>query len=271
VNKNGDIMVGFSEFASTHYPNAAYAVHMSTDAAGTMRDPVTLKAGEGNYYKQFNGSRNRWGDYSATQVDPGDDTAFWTSQEYSRPTPAGCSSSGTITCGAWGTWWGKVLGGSSPPPTYTLNVSKVGTGAAFGTVTGGGINCGATCSASFAAGTVVNLTESHPVNRSTFRGWSGDCSGLGQCSVMMNGNKSVTATFNQKATPPACVVPKVVGKKLAAAKAKVRASHCKVGKVSYAKSTKKKKGKVIRQKPKAGSHRANGAKVNLVVGRGPKR
>ena len=63
----------------------------------------------------------------------------------------------------------------------------------------------------------------------------------------------------------------MVGKKLAAAKAKVRASHCKVGKVSYAKSTKKKKGKVIRQKPKAGSHRANGAKVNLVVGRGPKR
>jgi hypothetical protein len=268
VNKNNDILVGFSDFRSNAYPQADYAVHMSTDAAGTMRDPSALKAGEGNYFKQFNGPRNRWGDYSATSVDPADDASFWTTQEYSRPTPAGCSSSGTITCGAWGTWWGHILGG--PATTFTLNVSKAGTGAAFGTVTGGGINCGATCSASFAAGTVVNLTQTHRANRSTFAGWSGDCSGLGQCSVTMNGNKSVTATFNQKATPPACVVPKVVGKKLRAAKTAIRARHCKVGKVSYAKSTKKKKGRVIGQKPKAGSHRANGAKVKLVVGRGPK-
>src|SRR5256884_1172236 len=139
VNKNGDIMVGLSEFASTHYPNAAYAVHMSTDAAGTMRDPVTLKAGEGSSYKQFNGSRNRWGDYSATQVDPADDAAFWTTEECSRATPGGCSNSGTITCGAWGTWWGKVLGGAPPPPSYPLNVSQAGTGAGPGTGPGNGI------------------------------------------------------------------------------------------------------------------------------------
>jgi PASTA domain len=274
VNKNNDIMLGFSEFASNHYPNAAYAVHMSTDAAGTMRDPVTLKAGEGNYYKQFNGPRNRWGDYSATQVDPADDTSFWTTQEYSRPTPAGCSSSGTITCGAWGTWWGKVIPGSSPPPPptkYTLSVSKAGTAAAAGLVTGSGISCGATCSASYNAGTVVNLTQSHPTSTSTFGGWNGDCTGIGAtCQLTMNGNKTVVATFYQKATPPACVVPKVVGKRLRAAKTAIRARHCKVGKVSYAKSTKKKKGRVIRQRPRAGSHRANGAKVNLVVGRGPK-
>src|SRR2546430_9736941 len=107
---------------------------MSTDAAGTMRDPVTLKAGEGNYYKTFRTSadRNRWGDYSATQVDPADDTSFWTTQEYSKTPPssasAGCTSTTQIACGNWGTWWGKVLGGAAPPPTYTLNVSKAGTG-----------------------------------------------------------------------------------------------------------------------------------------------
>jgi PASTA domain len=270
VNKNSDIMVGFSEFQSSDYPDAAYAVHMSTDPAGTMRDPVTLKDGEGNYYKQFNGPRNRWGDYSATQVDPADDTSFWTTEEYSRPTPTSCSTSPPITCGAWGTWWGRVLGGSAPP-SYTLTVSKTGTAAGLGTVTGNGINCGVTCSASFPSGTVVNLIESHSARTSTFGGWNGDCSGLGQCSVTMNGNKTVVATFYQKATPPACIVPKVVGKKLRGAKAAIRARHCKVGKVSYAKSTKKKKGRVIRQRPRAGSHRANGAKVNLVVGRGPKR
>jgi PASTA domain-containing protein len=271
VNKNSDVMVGFSEFASNHYPNAAYAVHMSTDAAGTMRDPVTLKAGEGNYWKQFTGMRNRWGDYSATLVDPADDTSFWTTQEYSRPTPAGCSTGPSITCGAWGTWWGKVLGGAPPPPSYTLTVSKAGSAPGAGTVTGNGINCGATCSASYPSGTVVTLNQSHPANRSTFAGWSGDCSGLGVCSVTMNGNRLVVASFNQKQTPPACIVPKVVGKKLRAAKSAIRARHCKVGKVSYGKSTKQKKGRVVGQKPRAGSHRANGAKVNLVVGRGPKR
>ena len=271
VNKNSDVMVGFSEFASNHYPNAAYAVHMSTDALGTLRDPATLKAGEGNYWKQFTGPRNRWGDYSATLVDPVDETSFWTTQEYSRPTPASCSSSGSITCGAWSTWWGKVLGGPAPPPSFTLNISKAGSAAGLGTVTGNGINCGATCSASFPSGTVVTLQQSHPANTSTFAGWSGDCSGLGVCSVTMNGNKTVVASFNRKLTPPACIVPKVVGKKLRATKSAIRARHCKVGKVSYAKSTRKRKGRVIGQKPRAGSHRANGAKVNLVVGRGPKK
>src|SRR5205814_2271827 len=123
-----------------------------------------------------------WGDYSMTQVDPTDDTSLWTSEEYSKPTPAGCTTTGSVTCGTWSTWWGRI-GGAAPPPSFTLNVSKAGTGAGLGTVTGGGINCGATCSASFPSGTVVNLTQSHPANRSTFRGWSGDCSGLGQCSV----------------------------------------------------------------------------------------
>jgi hypothetical protein len=267
VNKNNDVILGFSEFQSTDFPDAGYAVHFGTDAAGTMRDPVTLKDGEGNYYKTFGGARNRWGDYSLTQIDPSDDVSLWTSEEYSKPPPASCGSG---RCGTWSTWWGRVLGGSAPP-SYTLTVSKSGTAAGAGTVTGNGINCGVTCSASFPSGTVVNLVESHPASTSTFGGWNGDCSGLGQCSVTMNGNKTVVATFYQKATPPACIVPKVVGKKLRAAKRAIRARHCKVGKVSYAKSTKKKKGRVIRQRPRAGSHRANGAKVNLVVGRGPKR
>ena len=105
-----------------------------------------------------------------------------------------------------------------------------------------------------------------------FGGWNSDCSGIAPtCQVTMNGNKAVVATFYQKATPPACRVPKVIGLKLARAKTKIRAAHCKVGKVSYAKSTRKRKGRVIGQKPRAGSHRANGAKVNLVVGRGPKK
>jgi thermitase len=68
---------------------------------------------------------------------------------------------------------------------------------------------------------------------------------------------------------PPCVVPNVIGAKLAKAKSKIKARHCRTGKVRYIKSTKKKKGKVLRETPKGGKHLANSAKVNLWLGKGP--
>lgn len=103
VNAEEDVLVGFSIFRSSGYPAAGYAFRYGTDPANAMRAPVVLKAGQGNYYKTFGGSRNRWGDYSATQVDPLDDRSLWTIQEFAgRPVGAGFDS------GRWGTWWGRV-------------------------------------------------------------------------------------------------------------------------------------------------------------------
>ncbi len=68
---------------------------------------------------------------------------------------------------------------------------------------------------------------------------------------------------------PPCVVPNVIGAKLATAKAKIKARHCRVGKLTYIKSAKKKKGKVLRELPKAGKRLGNSAKVNLWLGKGP--
>ena len=85
--------------------------------------------------------------------------------------------------------------GAPPPPTHTLNVSNAGTGSGTVTSNPAGINCGADCSESYSAGTVVTLTAS-PAGGSTFSGWSGaGCSGTGTCSVTMNAAASVTATF----------------------------------------------------------------------------
>jgi beta-lactam-binding protein with PASTA domain len=68
-----------------------------------------------------------------------------------------------------------------------------------------------------------------------------------------------------------CVVPRVVGRSLARAKASIRSHHCTVGQVTRKFSTLKKKGKVLAQAPKAGKRLKRGAKVNLIVGKGPKR
>ena len=69
--------------------------------------------------------------------------------------------------------------------------------------------------------------------------------------------------------PPArqCVVPRVVGKKLAAAKARIRSSHCAVGKITRKHTAKAKRGKVIAQSPRPGRHLRNLAKIKLTVGR----
>jgi len=68
--------------------------------------------------------------------------------------------------------------GTSPDVSYTLTVSKLGTGS--GTITGSGIDCGTDCSQSYVNGTSVTLSAS-AASGSTFKGWSGACSGTGSC------------------------------------------------------------------------------------------
>ncbi len=129
VNQNNDVLVGYSSFASSQFAAANYSFRAAADAPGTMRDPATLKAGEDCYYKTFSGTRNRWGDYSNTVVDPTDDTSFWTIQEYAaQSSPAGVCTNGS---GRWATWWGKI----SPPSgtcTYSLNPTGLSYSAAAG-------------------------------------------------------------------------------------------------------------------------------------------
>ncbi len=42
-----------------------------------------------------------------------------------------------------------------------------------------------------------------PASGSTFGGWSGACTGTGNCTVTLDVDRSVTATLNASATPPA--------------------------------------------------------------------
>ncbi len=79
-----------------------------------------------------------------------------------------------------------------------LHVIRAGTGSGTVTSAPAGIRCGSACSASFTPGTSVTLTAA-PSRGSAFAGWSGGCAGSSaSCTVVVNGEIGVTATFEKE-------------------------------------------------------------------------
>ncbi|MFN0204077.1 MAG: fibronectin type III domain-containing protein [Bacteroidia bacterium] len=103
VNASNDVALGFSRFSGTTYASAGYAIRYASDPVNTFNDPYIYKAGANTYYKTFGGADNRWGDYTATALDP-DGSTFWLVQEYARS-----------TVNSWGTWWAKVTATAAAP------------------------------------------------------------------------------------------------------------------------------------------------------------
>jgi YD repeat-containing protein len=90
----------------------------------------------------------------------------------------------------------RVVANSSNPVTYTLSFIKTGTGGGFVSISPGEIVCNSNYSSQFNSGTIVTL---HPsvAEYSIFPGWSNDCSGTGDCTIPMDGNKTAKATFTK--------------------------------------------------------------------------
>ena len=102
VNRFDDALIGYSTFSSNQYASAGYSFRDCTNASTAFQNPAVLKAGLGTYRNSSSDLRCRWGDYSATLVDPLNDTDLWTIQEYAAALPV------TNSFGEWGTWWGKI-------------------------------------------------------------------------------------------------------------------------------------------------------------------
>ncbi len=115
VNKNNDVLIGYACFSAQIFGSACYSFRSSSDTTNTMQGPFTLKSGEASYFKTYSGTRNRWGDYSNTVVDPVNDTDFWTVQEYAY-TP---TTIGVTTYDRFAIWWGKI----SPPLSLVVSTS----------------------------------------------------------------------------------------------------------------------------------------------------
>ena len=101
VNRAGGVLVGYSVFSTTGYASAGYSY---IDPAGNLSAPAILKNGEGTY------AGFRWGDYTATVVDPADDLSFWTTQLYA------------VSPSSWGTRWDYVK--LPPTPTHGRAVRR---------------------------------------------------------------------------------------------------------------------------------------------------
>jgi len=78
MDKVGDIAVGYSASSSSVFPSIRYSGRVPTDAPGTLEAENSLQVGAGSQLPNL----NRWGDYSAMSVDPGDDCTFFYTNEY---------------------------------------------------------------------------------------------------------------------------------------------------------------------------------------------
>ena len=89
---------------------------------------------------------------------------------------------------------GGIATTTTPVPDYNLTANLSGSGTGTVVSLPAGINCGTTCNSQFAETSSVTLTAV-PNPGYTFVGWSGACSGTGNCTLTMSGNTTVTATF----------------------------------------------------------------------------
>lgn len=115
VNAAGDMLLGFSASKATEYISAIW---VGRRANGQISGPLLFQTGRA--YVALNPRvvppddqqqppiySVRWGDYSATCVDP-DGTRFWTTQEYAEKDPARPVRPNVMEANAWGTWIASV-------------------------------------------------------------------------------------------------------------------------------------------------------------------
>ncbi len=82
VNDLGDIAIGFSGGDPSTFMSTYVVTGQTTDGVTTLDPPIQTQAGVADYENLDGIGRNRWGDYSATVVDPADELTMWTFQEF---------------------------------------------------------------------------------------------------------------------------------------------------------------------------------------------
>jgi len=134
MSGQGHMALGSSFASAAEFVGVAAAGRLRTDPLAGTRAPETIVLAGLASYTNGDPSRNRWGDYSLTGVDPNDDQTIWTFQEYAD-TPAN-------------NWSVRAVQLKAPPPPTTAsagNVVCLGVAAAPLTLTGADACIAPTC------------------------------------------------------------------------------------------------------------------------------
>lgn len=123
VNTAGDMALCYTQSSETECPGVYYTMRRSVDPPNTVQPPILARASDGFYHSSFDDgdkdtNRDRWGDYSATVVDPTND-CFWIANEYVSLSNEGHSE--------WGTWIASFCGTDATPSPIVLFGSQPGT------------------------------------------------------------------------------------------------------------------------------------------------
>lgn len=76
VNKSGEMVIGFTGSGKSQFASAYAVAGITINGKTIFTDPFLLQEGVASY------RRVRWGDYSATTLDPSNSKSFWTIQEW---------------------------------------------------------------------------------------------------------------------------------------------------------------------------------------------
>ena len=106
-----NIAIVFSRSSPSEYASIRYTGKRWTDNVN-LEGSVLVKSGEDTYVNVA-GGRNRWGDYTGIERDPGNDVTFWLFNEYAKPQVSGV--------GRWSTWIFTVY---YPYPLYMPLVKR---------------------------------------------------------------------------------------------------------------------------------------------------
>jgi hypothetical protein len=82
VNVCNDVVIGFNASSPAQYASAYAVAGTTAHYATTFGEPLLLKAGVASFALTGGSTTARWGDYSATVVDPRHPFTFWTLQEW---------------------------------------------------------------------------------------------------------------------------------------------------------------------------------------------
>ena len=108
VTGQGHAALGFSTAGATHYADAATVGRLANDALGSTQTPLLYTSSSHAYNPNDGSAPHRWGDYSYTSVDPGDDMTMWTIQEF---------------CNATNSYGVQVVKLLAPPPATPVSAS----------------------------------------------------------------------------------------------------------------------------------------------------